>query len=255
MSVSGPETQGPVFISEPRPTLEFLNDMGAFLTCTAHGLPEPTISWVMLDGTSVSQLPHIREITQNGSLYFPPFGAENYRHDVHSTSYQCLASNSVGQVLSREVTVQAVVKQHYDVTVRDTYVLTGNTAVLKCEIPTFVKGHVSITSWVQDSSFNIYPAPYSDGKHHMLPSGELLVYSATPSDSQPTYRCRTVHHITGKTVESSTYGRVIVTGQSVNFLSSFNKNEAVKFVLRFRLMLIWVGGHKICRFVSIVSYH
>lgn len=212
LSVSGPETQGPVFVNEPRSTLEFLNDMGAVLSCLAHGLPQPSISWVMMDGTSVTPVLHLREITKNGSLYFPPFGAENYRHDVHSTSYQCAASNSVGQILSREVNVQAVVKQHYDVIVRDTYVLNGNTAVLKCEIPAFVKGHVSITSWVQDSSFNIYPSPYSDGKHHMLPSGELLVYSVTSADNHPTYRCRTVHHITGKTIESSTYGRIIVTG-------------------------------------------
>ncbi|KAG8238283.1 hypothetical protein J437_LFUL018191, partial [Ladona fulva] len=89
--------------------------------------------------------------------------------------------------------------------------MNGNTAVLKCDIPAFVKEHVSITSWVQDSTFNIYPSPDSDGKYHMLPSGELLIYGVSPSDSRSTYRCRTVHHVTGRTVESSTQGHVFVT--------------------------------------------
>lgn len=193
--------------------MEFANDQGALVPCSAQGSPEPAIAWLMADGTTVTPVPTIREMTKNGSLYFPPFGAESYRHDVHSTGYRCEASNSVGRILSREVNVRAVVKQHYDVMVRDAYVLGGNTAVLRCEIPAFVRDHISITSWIQDSSFNIFPSPYSEGKHHMLPSGELLVYSVTSSDSHSTYRCRTVHHITGKTVESSTHGRVIVTGE------------------------------------------
>lgn len=211
--MTGPDSQGPMFITEPRSTIEFANDVGALVPCTAHGSPDPIITWLMADGTSVTPVLHIRELTKNGSLYFPPFGAESYRHDVHSASYRCEASNSVGRILSREVNVKAVVKQHYDVLVRDTYVLSGNIAVLRCEVPNFVKEHVSVTSWVQDSSFNIFPTPYSESKQHMLPTGELLVYSVTASDSHPTYRCRTVHHITGKTVESSTYGRVIVTGK------------------------------------------
>ena len=52
-------------------------------------------------------------------------------------------------------------RQKYEVQVRDAYVLTGNTGVLRCEIPAFVKEYVSVTSWVQDSAFNIYPTPDS----------------------------------------------------------------------------------------------
>lgn len=50
-------------------------------------------------------------------------------------------------------------------------------------------------------------------KHHMLPTGELLVFSVTPADAHSTYRCRTVHHVTGDTVESSSYARLVVTGK------------------------------------------
>jgi hypothetical protein len=54
-----------------------------------------------------------------------------------------------------------VVRQKYEVQVRDAYVLAGNTAVLKCEIPAFVKEYVAVTSWFQDSVFNIYPTAES----------------------------------------------------------------------------------------------
>lgn len=55
----------------------------------------------------------------------------------------------------------SVVRQKYDVVVKDAYVRVGNTGVLRCEIPPNVKKHVRVTSWVQDSTFNIFPAPES----------------------------------------------------------------------------------------------
>jgi len=51
------------------------------------------------------------------------------------------------------------------------------------------------------------------GKYHMLPTGELLVFSVTSADSHSNYRCRTVHHVTGDTVESSSQARLVVTGK------------------------------------------
>lgn len=48
-----------------------------------------------------------RQSLGNGTLYFPPFRAEDYREDVHSTIYRCRASNIAGTILSREVHVQA----------------------------------------------------------------------------------------------------------------------------------------------------
>lgn len=50
-----------------------------------------------------------------------------------------------------------MVRQKYEVQVRDTYVLPGNTGVLRCEIPTFVKEYVAVTSWIRDSAYNIFP--------------------------------------------------------------------------------------------------
>lgn len=55
----------------------------------------------------------------------------------------------------------SVVRQKYEVQVRDVYVLPGNTGVLRCDIPTFVKEYVAVTSWVRDSAYNIFPTPKS----------------------------------------------------------------------------------------------
>lgn len=43
----------------------------------------------------------------NGTLYFPPFRAQDYRKDIHKTVYQCRAANQGGTILSRDVAVQA----------------------------------------------------------------------------------------------------------------------------------------------------
>ncbi|XP_015600048.1 Down syndrome cell adhesion molecule-like protein Dscam2 isoform X2 [Cephus cinctus] len=205
------DSQGPVLVSEPRSTVEFSNDTGAMIHCSAHGSPAPRVDWLMGDGSPVLPIPNIREMLVNGSMYFVPFGAESYRHDVHSAVYRCQASNSVGRVLGREVSVRAVVRQKYEVQVQNVHVLPGNTGVLKCQIPAFVKEFVTVTSWVQDSAFNIYPTTHSDEKYHMLPTGELLVFAVSSADAHSSYRCRTVHHVTGDTVESSNYAHLILT--------------------------------------------
>ena len=46
----------------------------------------------------------------------------------------------------------AVVNQRYEIQVYDAHVLAGNTAILTCVIPAFVREHVSVTSWARDES-------------------------------------------------------------------------------------------------------
>lgn len=50
----------PSFLQEPPPNLLYSNDTGARAKCAAHGNPPPVVSWVTLDGTSVSQVPGLR---------------------------------------------------------------------------------------------------------------------------------------------------------------------------------------------------
>nr|CAD7442431.1 unnamed protein product [Timema bartmani] len=150
---------GPTFLKEPPARIDFANDTGARVDCSAGGSPPPNISWQLGDGKSVVGIPQTTELLSNGSLLFLPFRPSGYRHDVHAATYRCVAANSVGRILSRDVRVRAVVLQYYEVQVYyNKNVVRGNTAVLKCTIPSFVREYITVTSWVQDSSFNIYPS-------------------------------------------------------------------------------------------------
>ena len=51
----------------------------------------------------------------------------------------------------------AVVPQSYTVNVMDEAVLRGNTAILKCHIPSFVADFVFVSSWVEDETVDILP--------------------------------------------------------------------------------------------------
>lgn len=50
---------------------------------------------------------YFRQLLGNGTLYFPPFLAQDFRAEVHNARYRCRATSSVGTVLSREVTLRA----------------------------------------------------------------------------------------------------------------------------------------------------
>ncbi|XP_069681625.1 cell adhesion molecule Dscam1 isoform X3 [Periplaneta americana] len=205
------DLQGPLFLQEPPHRVEFSNSSGGRVDCSAHGSPPPELEWSLGDGTPVAQIPDLRLVHPNGSLVFPPFPAEHYRHDIHTALYRCRARNQMGQILSRDVHVRAVVKQKYEVQVYDEYVISGNTAVLRCQVPSYVAEYVMVTSWIQDGSVNIYPNTDTGGKYAVLTSGDLYIYNAGPSDGYKSYACRTVHRLTGE-VHASTYpGRIIIT--------------------------------------------
>lgn len=52
--------QAPIFFQEPLPRLMFSNDSGSQISCSAHGNPTPTITWVSKDGTIVTPMPGLR---------------------------------------------------------------------------------------------------------------------------------------------------------------------------------------------------
>lgn len=47
--------------------------------------------------------------------------------------------------------------QHYDTDVNKAYVIRGNAAILKCEIPSFVADFVSVVSWHTDKEESFFP--------------------------------------------------------------------------------------------------
>ena len=107
--------------------------------------------------------------------------------------------------------IVTVINQIYSVQVHDEYVISGNTAVLKCQVPSFVSDHVAVTAWIQNNGLHLYPNTDVGGKYNVLSNGDLCITNAGPEDAHTTYHCRTTHRLTGE-VQTSTYpGRIIVT--------------------------------------------
>lgn len=98
---------GPQFIHEPANRVDFSNTTGAVVECSARGQPAPDVIWLRQDGKAVGDVPGLRQVLANGNLVFPPFRAEDYRQDVHAQVYRCMARNSVGTVVSKDVNVRA----------------------------------------------------------------------------------------------------------------------------------------------------
>lgn len=83
-----------------------MNTRGARIECAATGHPTPNISWILIDGTPVNDIPGLRETSSSGSLIFQSFRPENFRPDVHSSVYRCVASNGAGIIHSRNARVR-----------------------------------------------------------------------------------------------------------------------------------------------------
>ncbi|KAL1475643.1 hypothetical protein MTO96_019299 [Rhipicephalus appendiculatus] len=147
-AVSTPSLRGPGFTLEPPHRLEFSNASGGELRCEAHGEPPPLLVWATADSVPVTVVPGVRVLAEDGALVFPPFPAEAYRQDVHAASYHCIASNEIGTVASTDVHVSAVVDYHYEPRVQDAFVIRGNTAVLKCYVPSYIRQHTVVDAWI-----------------------------------------------------------------------------------------------------------
>lgn len=52
----------------------------------------------------------------------------------------------------------AVVNQRYDPEVQNPSGFPGNNVLMRCNVPSFVRDHVTVTSWLQEPAFNIYPS-------------------------------------------------------------------------------------------------
>ncbi|XP_055856707.1 cell adhesion molecule Dscam2 isoform X4 [Episyrphus balteatus] len=209
------DQKGPAFLKEPTNRIDFSNSTGAEVECKASGNPLPEIIWIRSDGTAVGDVPGLRQVSSDGKLVFPPFRAEDYRQEVHAQVYACLARNQFGSIISRDVHVRAVVQQYYESEVNNEYVIRGNSAVLKCSIPSFVADFVQVISW-QDETGSLYATMEDqqqgkDGKYLVLPSGELHIREVGPEDGYKSYQCRTKHRLTGETRLSATKGRLVIT--------------------------------------------
>ncbi|KAL1481412.1 hypothetical protein MTO96_034480, partial [Rhipicephalus appendiculatus] len=208
-----PQGLGPRLLEPLVSELRFSNTTGASLNCAVTGQPTPRVTWLR-EGVDVEPLQGLLLLLRNGTLWFPPFAASQFRQEVHSATYRCRAENIFGAILSTEVRVRAVVEQYYEVLVYDEFTIAGNTAVLRCHVPSFVRDDVIVVSWEQKIADKT-EVIVNGGQMSVFPSGELQVRQVQETDGTTEFRCRTWHRLTGETKLSS-YGRLVVTDLKVN---------------------------------------
>ncbi|XP_075732215.1 cell adhesion molecule Dscam1-like isoform X1 [Rhipicephalus microplus] len=213
--VTVPQSPPLFFKEEPPGWFPFLNSTGAVVPCSAGGSPPPTVTWRKADsGAPVTELPGLRQLRPDGSLVFPPFGVDQYRPDVHATSYRCEASNSFGIIGSRDVRVTAVVRTPLEVSVTDSVASVGGVAMLRCLVPPAAREYVSLTAWVSDDDVTVLPSTdvsSNRSRFQAFSSGLLVVNGVTRNDERRRFRCVVKDSLTGEKVESGIWGKFVVT--------------------------------------------
>ncbi|XP_022253768.1 Down syndrome cell adhesion molecule-like protein Dscam2 [Limulus polyphemus] len=221
------EYRAPRISLEPPPKVTFLNNSGTSIHCLVTGNPTPDTIWVLADGTEASDIPGLRVSLSNGTLVFPPFRSEYFRQDIHSSVYRCVASNSVGKVGSRDVHLRAVVHQNYEVQVYDEFVTRGNTAILRCYIPIYVRDYVIVTAWDRDDGITIVSNIANGGRFSVLSHGELHIRNATDEDGYKSYFCRTTHLLSGESQLSQNSGTLIITEPQIKQTPRLSETRTV----------------------------
>ncbi|KAG1653142.1 Down syndrome cell adhesion molecule-like protein Dscam2 [Nymphon striatum] len=182
-------------------------------------------SWIVGKNQPVTTVNNIRKVLLNGSLYFPPFDSEQYQQYVHASIYRCIAKSSVGIIVSPKISIRAVVANDYRAQIYDDYVVEGNTAILECQIPSFVVDYVRVTSWFADDHEIIAHHSFPVGRYSVFPSGHLHIRNITMEDVQIRYRCQTTHILSGKSVISESTGQVYVTARKSSVLPRITHSE------------------------------
>ncbi|RZF32964.1 hypothetical protein LSTR_LSTR000834 [Laodelphax striatellus] len=214
LCLRGSAVRGPVFVEEPPPWLDMSNSTGVILSCKAHGTPAPVIHWLDQADKEVTHLPRIREILHNGSLYLPPFSGENFRPDVHSTSYRCLATNSVGTIVSRECKLRPDLQESYPLQVEETMTLRGNIAILRCGVSAS-HTHKYALSWLKEDSIHGRTTLHPGGRFSITAAGALHIRSVSIEDSYARYYCQVTNRLTNLR-RVSRPGKIVVTDSDGN---------------------------------------
>ncbi|KAL3253629.1 hypothetical protein MRX96_054422 [Rhipicephalus microplus] len=184
---SSPQGLGPRLLEPLLSELRFSNTTGASLNCAVAGQPPPRVTWLR-EGVEVEPLQGLLLLLPNGTLRFAPFAGSQFRQEVHGATYRCRAENIFGAILSTEVRVRAVVEQYYEAQVYDEFTIAGNTAVLRCHVPSFVRDDVIVVSWEQKIDNKVHVV-VNGGRMSVFSSGELQVRHVQPTDGTTDFRC------------------------------------------------------------------
>lgn len=96
--------------------------------------------------------------------------------------------------------------QDYDLQVFPSYAFLGNTAVMKCLMPAFVRELLAVDSWMWGSE-SIRSNLAEGGRYSVFAEGELHIRNVSSRDGSKPFRCLAKHTLTGAKTVSSISGR------------------------------------------------
>uniref|UniRef100_A0A4W5QA65 Immunoglobulin superfamily member 10 n=1 Tax=Hucho hucho TaxID=62062 RepID=A0A4W5QA65_9TELE len=159
-----------------------------WLPCTAQGSPQPTVHWVLYDGTAVRPLkpsvdPRV-SVFANGTLHLTDTAATD------SGKYECIVTSSTGserRVVTLTVEKRDMAPEIVEASHRRTEVMTrmGKTTVLNCS----ADGHPTPEIiWLLPNGTRFTGSPDRGSRQHLGNDGTFVIYNPSKEDAGK-YRC------------------------------------------------------------------
>ncbi|NWT00203.1 CNTN4 protein, partial [Mionectes macconnelli] len=183
---------GPVFLQEPNSLIFPLDseEKKVKLSCEVKGNPRPTIGW-KLNGTSIDVGMDFRYSLVEGNLLI-----NNPNKTQDAGTYQCVATNPFGTIVSREAKLQFAYLENFKTRTRSTVsVRQGQGMVLLCGPPPH-SGELTY-AWI----FNEYPTfVHQDSRRFVSQeTGNLYIAKVEASDVG-NYTCVVTNTVTNSRV-------------------------------------------------------
>ncbi|KAM6413649.1 contactin-4 [Rhynochetos jubatus] len=183
---------GPVFLQEPNSVIFPLDseEKKVKLSCEVKGNPRPTIGW-KLNGTSIDIGMDYRYSVVEGNLLI-----NNPNKTQDTGTYQCVATNPFGTIVSREAKLQFAYLENFKTRTRSTVsVRQGQGMVLLCGPPPH-SGELTY-AWI----FNEYPTfVHQDNRRFVSQeTGNLYIAKVEASDVG-NYTCVVTNMVTNSRV-------------------------------------------------------
>lgn len=188
----GKELLPPRFVVEPQSVIA-RSGSSIVLYCTVE--PEATtVRWMVNGSYLTSQKRRGFDMRDGSNLRIMSFNQPDSL--LHEGLYQCVASNLLGTIVSREARVEAAVLGSYPAsrTVTDITTIEGNVAVIPCSLPES-KPRAVVEFLCNGSKLS------PSGRLVTLPSGNLQIAKVSQND-QGLYQCSAVNLVTGNSVTS-----------------------------------------------------
>ncbi|XP_056134770.1 protogenin A-like [Lampris incognitus] len=165
------------FIKEPHDVTALRRD-AVIMDCQAHGEAPITVRWLR-NGVHLAESERLY-LLSNGSLFLSE--VESRRGDKSDEgSYQCLAQNRYGAILSQKARLTIASISSFVVQPRSIVVTEGSVARFSCKI---IATPPPIITW----EFNRVMLPLVTDRITVLPSGVLQIHGVQRTDSG-NYRC------------------------------------------------------------------